>query len=576
MKCLTRRTWHRVLVLGWIALVLAFAAPAVASAHATLLEATPGEGTVLTDSPGEISLRYDESVGISSGAVKVLAPDGSRLELGEIVNRDEGRVVAASLPPELGPGTYTVLWRVLSEDTHSIFGATTFSVGEISDTTAASAASAQESEGLGAQRLLDVARGMLFVGLILLLGGLMFVTALWREGRQSRVVHRTLLSGWVLAVLATAAGLLLQGPFTAGMPLSAVFDTSLLGSVLQTRFGAASLARLGLLILVMIFVLRRARLMRVGLTGVVMTTVALAFSVSAVGHAGAGDLVSLALPADVLHVIAASAWLGGLVMMGVLLRRSETDTLTTLLPRWSRYAAGAILVLVVSGSFTAWRQVREFGAVTATEYGRLLLLKVVLVLVMLLLGAGGRWWIRHHYQIRSTEAVPAYAMAGGDERTGDPDATPGGARSVREVDVRPLRRRVALESGVSLLVVALTAVLVATTPAKDSYFPVFEQAGPAADGVSVLVRVSPARTGTNSMSLDYAEGAAAVSPIRVSARWTSETGEYLVPVEASADAPGRYEVSGVTLPVPGMWQLAVTTQTSDIDATTTLFTVRIR
>ncbi|WP_032391696.1 copper resistance CopC/CopD family protein [Rhodococcoides fascians] len=574
----TGRLTVRAVVFVMISLVLALGAPALASAHASLLEVTPGEGTVAAESPDEVTLRYDEAVGISSGAVKVLAPDGSRVELGEIATRDEGRVVAAPLPSQLGSGTYTVLWRVLSEDTHSIFGASAFSVGEVSATAASGAASAQESEGRGAERLLDIARGILFLGLILLLGGLMFVTVLWRAGRDSRSVHRILLSGWLLAVAATLAGLLLQGPFTAGSPLSAVFDISLLGPVFETRFGVVSVARLVLLALVLVLVLRRSRLMRVGIVSAAATVLAVSVSVSAVGHAGAGDLVDLALPADVLHVVAACAWLGGLVMMVVLLRRPETTTLRTLLPGWSRYAAVSILVLVVSGSFTAWRQVREFGALTSTEYGKLFLVKLALVVAMVLLGAGGRWWIRHHYLVRSTETVDAFAMAGSrvDADGLDSIRRSDDQPSVGEVDVRPLRRRIALESGVSLLVVAVTAVLVATTPAKDSYFPVFEQSGPAADGLSVLVNVNPARTGVNAMRLEYTDGAAAVDPVRVSARWTSETGEYLVPVEAAPTAPGRFDVAGVTLPVPGMWQLAVTTQTSDIDSKTTLFTVRIR
>ena len=40
--------------------------------------------------------------------------------------------------------------------------------------------------------------------------------------------------------------------------------------------------------------------------------------------------------------------------------------------------------------------------------------------------------------------------------------------------------------------------------------------------------------------------------------------------------PGRYEAGQILLPAAGTWQLAVTTQTSDIDSTTTLLPVRIR
>jgi hypothetical protein len=63
---------------------------------------------------------------------------------------------------------------------------------------------------------------------------------------------------------------------------------------------------------------------------------------------------------------------------------------------------------------------------------------------------------------------------------------------------------------------------------------------------------------------------------RVGIRWTRDGSDDVIPVELEPDSLGHYERLRVALPSAGTWQLAVTTRTTDIDATTTRFTVRIR
>lgn len=547
-------------------------------AHANLLESAPGTGAVVATAPERVTLRYDQPVSTAFGAVKILAPDGRRVDADEVTTADGGRVVAAPLRPGLPAGTYTILWRVLSQDNHTIFGSSTFSVGQPSTTVAGVAAEEEAGGGRGAATLLDAGRALLFTGLVLLLGGLAFLLVLWPAGAASRAARRVLWTGWVLAVLGSAGTLLLQGPYASGQPLAAVLDQRLLGAVLGSRYGVVSVVRLALLAAAAALLHRLDRFPSRALTAVAATAgTALLVSTSVLGHAGGYAVVGPDLPADVLHLAAACAWLGGLVLLAVAVLRREPGELRAVLPRWSRYATVAVVVLVASGTYAGWREVREWGALTGTEYGVLLLGKTALVALMLGLAALGRIAVRRRYG--SPEAAGPEPHSAG--------AGPGGGTVTRVRPVaRPaaagLRRSVALEAGIAAVVVAVTAVLVGSTPAKDSWFPPVVRSAPVVGGLEVQVEVRPARTGLNQLRLTYTgPGGRPTEVIRASARFVEEAAvdgaePVVVPVALLRSGPGRYGAGAVLLPSAGTWQLAVTTQTSDIDATTTLFRVRVR
>src|SRR5215217_847343 len=99
-------------------------------------------------------------------------------------------------------------------------------------------------------------------GLLVLLGGagLLAVARLptpaWPLTR--RVEGRAwwlLRIAWWATLAGTLAGLLLHGPFTAGLPLSRALDTTLLAQTVQTRFGGIWAVRV-LLLLLLVAVLR--------------------------------------------------------------------------------------------------------------------------------------------------------------------------------------------------------------------------------------------------------------------------------------------------------------------------------
>ena len=89
------------------------------------------------------------------------------------------------------------------------------------------------------------------------------------------------------------------------------------------------------------------------------------------GHAGTGDLVPLAIIADVGHLSGVSLWLGGLVvLLAVVLRRKHLDELREVVPKYSRLAFEAITVIVLTGAFQAWRQLGSLNNFRDTDYGK--------------------------------------------------------------------------------------------------------------------------------------------------------------------------------------------------------------
>ncbi|WP_188940046.1 copper resistance CopC/CopD family protein [Nakamurella endophytica] len=558
-----------------------------ASAHATLLETTPGDTSVVRTAPLEVDLRYDQPVSTALGAVRVLDPGGNRVDSGTVAQRDDGRIVVAALKPDLPHGTYTVLWRVLSADAHTIFGASTFSVGAPSSTSVADQELEQDDGGRAAEIGLEASRVLSYGGIVLLFGVLAFVALLWPAGRQRRAVRRLVDIGWWATVAGTVTGVLLQGPYASGRPLSAAVDPDVLGQVLATRFGLAAVARL-VLLLGIGYVMRRSRHGRGAGASSVLAGLGLAVlvSISVVGHSGSSDLAALALPLDVLHMAAASVWLGGLTVLAtVLLRRPDpatSDDLARVLPRWSATAAGCVLVLVASGAFAGWRQIREWGALTGTGYGRLLIVKFGLVAGMVLFGALGRQLIQRRILHPApgavepaTEAEPLLLATGTDTAT---LVTTSEKPAQLSAAVRILRRSVLFEAVLAAAVLVVAAILVGTAPARDSYVPTFTASAPATSSLTVDVSVAPAKSGLNDLQLTYTgPGGRPTDVVAATARWTQQGGgDAVVPVTLTRSGPGRYTITRVALPAAGQWQLAVTTQSSDIDSSTVLFDVRVR
>ncbi|HET7911335.1 MAG TPA: copper homeostasis periplasmic binding protein CopC [Pseudolabrys sp.] len=103
--------------------------PIAALAHAHLDHASPAAGSTVAESPKEVSLWFTEALEAKFSAIEVRDAQGAAVQAGPAaLARDNTAQLRVPLKP-LKPGTYKVIWRVLSVDTHRTQGNFTFRVG---------------------------------------------------------------------------------------------------------------------------------------------------------------------------------------------------------------------------------------------------------------------------------------------------------------------------------------------------------------------------------------------------------------------------------------------------------------
>ncbi|MBL1091383.1 MULTISPECIES: copper resistance CopC/CopD family protein [Streptomyces] len=414
--------------------LLGGAAPA--SAHAALTGSTPAEGSVVDQAPEQVALTFSEGVAMGDDSIRVLDPKGKRVDRGKLRNLCSAGTVkyGTGLPPGLGDGTYTVAWQAVSADSHPVSGAFTFSIGAPSKTTAPVAQ--QEAGGGLVGALYGIARALAYAGFVLLAGGAAFVVACRPAAARVRSVQRLVVQGWAVLTGTTVAMLLLRTPYTGSGDLSDVFDLGGLQQVLITKPGAALVSRLLLLAAAALFVAvlfgayaraqepredrpedpegpdaaedpaeearrRKDLSFGLGIGGVIVAT-GLAATWAMAEHASTGLQPAIAMPVDVLHLLAVATWLGGLAALVVSLYWGPPVERTAV-RRFSRIAFGSVLVLVATGLYQSWRQVGTWTALTGTTYGRLLLLKVGLVAVLVGIAWFSRRWTARLTEVRAPE-----------------------------------------------------------------------------------------------------------------------------------------------------------------------------
>jgi len=443
-----------------------FAGAGTASAHAALTGSDPSSGVVVDKAPTQISLTFSEKVATNNDSLRVLDPKGKRVDVGKPSNVS-GTTYAIQVRSGLPDGTYTVAWQVVSADSHPVAGAFTFSVGAPSKTTVS--VSDQDVGGGLVGGLYGFGRYMSYAGFIVMVGGAAFILACWQRGAGVRALQRLVVSGWFSLTAATLWLLLLRGSYTTSGKFGDIFDLNLLGQVLQTKTGAALVSRLLLLAAAALFIAvlfgayarpsptttlpdgasrrlpdssedEEKRDLTFGLAiggGVVASGLAASWALAE--HASTGLQPGIAMPVDVVHLLAVAIWLGGLSALLVALYRAPADNLVgrTAVQNFSRIAFGSVLALVATGIYQSWRQLGSWSAFTDTGYGQLLLVKIGLVALLVGIASISRRWTARLAETaeasatvveeRAPEKEKAHASA--STKTADSNATASAAAS---------------------------------------------------------------------------------------------------------------------------------------------------
>jgi copper transport protein len=439
--------------------------------HERLVRSSPGRGDTLAAPPRELRLTFSSRVELAFSGLELLGPDGRPVALGPLSSPpDSSRVLVTSVVGAMAPGRYTVAWRTGGADGHPVRGSYEFvvygtAVAAPADSTAASSSDTAaaththdlshgedsltvtgEAASPASDPLQVMVRWVTFVAMLGVLGVAFFqrrvlrrepagaaaslAEALERRARSLGVLLAALLLAAVFARLAAQWDAL--GGSGADASLGRVLTTTEWGWGWMLQLAGTLLALAGFVV---------ARRSRAGWSLVLAALLPLAVAPALSGHAAAtGELAPLTILADAAHVLAAGAWIGTLLVLvlaglpAALARPSveRGPAAARLVERFSPLALAAAGVLVASGVVSAWVQLGSIDALFASAYGQALLWK--LIFLALVAAVGAFHWRR---------ARPALGS---------------------EQSARRLRRTAGVELALAMLVLLITAVLVATPP----------------------------------------------------------------------------------------------------------------
>jgi copper transport protein len=582
---------------GSLALVLAVAAllgsaPA-ASAHAQLLGTSPAAGSTVKVQPREVTFEFNQDVGGTLGAVRVYDAQGNEVDDLDVSHPDGNEHwMGVGLKAHLPDGTYTGTYRVISADTHIVYGGLVFSIGHPGAApkyTVAGLIGKNES-GKVTEVAFGVVRGLNYLTLALMVGGLVFLCCAWMpsltavagsEARWSSAsrafasrLGRLLAVAIVLGVIVSVLGVLLQGASAAGVSLWTSLKGSIIENTLESRFGevwglrAVDWVLLGVLLLStramrrgVIGELRAADAGRVTLTRrpprailvlLAIGGVYLAITPALAGHASIESPVAVFFPSDVLHVLAGSVWVGGIACLLFALpgatRKLEggerSRLLLACLARFSPIALGAVLVIAVTGVIQAYIDVRSFHGLFHTTYGALIIVKIVLLACLI-----GFGWVNRK------RVIPALEHLVGDGRA------PGGIGALA-------RRTMRGEFALMLSVFGVTAALISYAPPIDAAsgpFSTNTSIGPA----ELEMTVEPAKVGLNTVHLyliDAKTGSqfTATKELTATAKLPAKGIGPLV-LKPIVAGPGHYVLNSTVLSPGGTWELEITDRVSEFE-----------
>lgn len=463
------------IALGWVM------APAPqAMGHAVVREITPTDSGRVDAGPEQVVVRFSEPVQLLQPSdLEVVDATGNPVSTGPgRVRAADASVIEVPVRDGLAPGTYTTRWRVVSADGHIIPGAAVFAVGDVPMAPPYLGGPGGASGPTETSAWAVTARWVELVGIGGLVALLVFRLLVWRaawrppapmpDSQRDAALSWSRDAWWIgfgalalVALLGEAAVLVVKTAGSLGTSVwGALGDPAGIVRVLaDTRFG--DLLQVRTLALFVVFALGVWRFLaeyrtdaapspaqadggwRPMLLMLVPALVALG-SISAQGHASTTALPELQVPMDALHAAMASAWVGGLAILAVYLLRlpkvaGEGGRMAAglALTRFSALAVLAVGLLVVSGVVRALGQMTSPADLWESPYGWTILVKVGLLAVASVLA------------LRSRRIVSALRRRG---------TAPNAAT------LALVRRSAWVETGITLVVVAFSALLVGQVP----------------------------------------------------------------------------------------------------------------
>ncbi|OLZ64047.1 copper resistance protein [Streptomyces sp. IMTB 2501] len=421
-------------------------APA-ASAHTELESSSPKAGTRLAHTPATVRLTFSEPVDLPD--VRITS-DGRQLAVSRPEGGDhQGNAVDVAVPEAAGQTRLSLVWQVRDmEDGHPTSGTLSFPLATKAKDAPGTGTTVAPTPSAGVRTAWAAVRWAGYLALALYVGGLAFLALLWPQGAHDRRTRRILTLAWAGGLAASVVAPGLQGAYGAMGGLGDAFRVATYRDLLGTEVGIVAACRVLMWVLAAVVI---AALLQGGeraarspgwRVGTLAVALGLTRTTGMAGHNSEGTHPGWGEVADLVHLLGVSLWLGGLtlLLLGVLPRRVPEE-LSAAVSGYSTLAFVSVTAIAVAGTVLAWQIVGSVGALFHTGYGRLLLLKLAVLAAVLLIAQGSRSWVRTRLDIA--------VLLRGDRAT-----------------VRPFVYSVTAETGLVLVVLAATSLLVTSAPGR--------------------------------------------------------------------------------------------------------------
>ncbi|HSM65215.1 MAG TPA: CopD family protein [Ilumatobacteraceae bacterium] len=534
--------------------------PGTALAENSLVSSDPADGSTLAVSPESISFTFSEPLGevntitLTCTDLYTVGPrevSADRLTMtAEVIDAlPKGACVASFVvsdeegsPNGQGNITFTIENDPATVETTTAPEETTgdsVPTGEVSTTAATSTGDVADlSDVDSGQGPLWLGRLLSVFGIAVLLGSLVLIAAAWPEGVEYLVTIRFIRAIWIVALIGTLLYVAAATAAVTGSGLGSGFNPANWVDLFDAGLpGIAAVARFVLVVACAWVAFRPDRVIDPVTQMAALGIPALA--VATVGFSRTNmDLAIVGVPLSIIHALAMSVWLGGVVLLArvVLAGPGEEDLVHAVrgFTRLSNLAIGATIVTGIVQMILL-----DGGDLFGTSHGRVLLLKTVAVAGMIFVAVSARQFVNQRLARANEMTVP---MA---DR---------------------LRRAFGVEAAAGIIVLAMSAWLLTLAPSNVSAGPDIDYAitlevdAPEAE-LALTVQLTRDRVGLSGMSVDVDEPDEGLSGLEVvftaPANDTIGTITQPVPLTGSGVAVLLEGDQGLPLTVAGDWTMTV-------------------
>jgi len=533
--------------------------PGTALADNTLVSSDPADGSTLAQSPETISFTFSEPLG-EVNTITVTCTD--LFTVGPRELSDDRLTMTAEIIDALPKGACVAAYVVSdSEGSPNGQGNVTFtiendpvttetvptSVPATGDTVPAGDTTTSATSGSEVMNLSDVdtGQGPLWLGRLIsvfgiavLLGSLILIAAAWPEGVEYLVTIRFIRAIWIVAFVGSLLYVAAATAAVTGSGLGSGFNPANWVDLFDAGIpGIAAVARLVLVVASAWVAFRPDRVIDPVTQMAALGIPALA--VVTVGFSRTNmDLAIVGVPLSIIHALAMSVWLGGVVLLArVVLAGPGEEDLVHAVRGFGRLSNLAIGLTIATGIIQMI--LLDGGDLFGTSHGRVLLLKTFAVAAMIFVAVSARQFVNQR-------------LARADEMT-----VPMADR---------LRRAFGVEAAIGVLVLAMSAWLLSLSPSNVAAGPNIDYAititvdAPAAD-LDLTVGLTRDRVGLSGMSVEVDAPDEGLSGLEIVL--TAPTNDTIgtitqpVPLAGAGVAVLPEGEQGLPLTVAGDWTLVV-------------------